>query len=128
MIKKSRITRKACLQNYAVELIMGATFIILLILYKKPIGLLEGLPIGLGGGGLFYSFFRKRDLDERDHSLFYKVNHFTLAATIAGIVVVKLMQDIPGISEFINACWAQMIISVYFFFHGVFGLILFLKK
>ena len=124
----NRMTRKSCLQNYAVELIMGAIFIFLLILYKKPIGLLEGLPIGLGGGGLFYSFFKKRDLDERDHSLFYKVNHFTLAATIAGIVVVKLCNDVSGLADFINISWAQMIISVYFFFHGLFGLIMFLRK
>ncbi len=128
MKKNNTITRKNCLQNYTVELIMGAVFIALLIAYKKPFGLLEGLPIGLGGGGLFYSFFRKKDLDERDLSLFYKVNHFTLAATIVGIVIVKLCNDISGLSDFINISWAQMIISVYFFFHGLFGLILFLRK
>ncbi len=128
MKKSNRITRKSRLQNYLVELIMGAAFITLLILYKKPIGLLEGLPIGMGGGALFYSFFKRKDLDERDHSLFYRVNHFTLAATIAGIVVVKLCNDVPGLADFINASWAQMIISVYFFFHGLFGLIMFLRK
>ena len=128
MKKSNRITRKSCLQNYVAELIMGATFITLLILYKKPVGLLESLPIGLGGGTLFYSFFKKSDLDERDHSLFYRVNHFTLAATIAGIVVVKLCNDVPGLTDFINVSWAQMVISVYFFFHGLFGLILFLRK
>ena len=128
MKKAIRMTRKSCLQNYAVELIMGAAFIILLIISKKPVGLLEGLPIGMGGGTLFYGFFKRKDLDERDHSLFYKVNHFTLAATIAGIVVVKLCNDVPGLADFIDVSWAQMIISVYFFFHGVFGLILFLKK
>ena len=128
MKRNNTITRKNCLQNYTVELIMGAVFIALLIVYKKPVGLLESLPIGMGGGGLFYSFFRRKDLDERDLSLFYKVNHFTLAATIVGIVIVKLCNDISGLSDFINISWAQMIISTYFFFHGLFGLILFLRK
>ena len=122
------ITRKACLQNYTVELLMGATFILFLIIYKKPVGLLVGMPIGMGGGTFIYNFLKKRKLDERDYSLFYRVNHFTLAAIIVGIVTIKLLNGIPGLADFINASWAQMIISVYFFFNGLFGLTLFLKK
>ncbi len=128
MKKVIRMTRKSCLQNYAVELIMGAAFIILLIIYKKPVGLLEGLPIGMGGGAFGYFFLKKHELDERDHLLYYKTNHLTLAAVVVGIVVVKLCNDVPGLADFINSSWAQMIISVYFFFHGLFGLLLFLKK
>ncbi|HHE37206.1 MAG TPA: hypothetical protein ENL20_01365 [Candidatus Cloacimonetes bacterium] len=123
-----KITRKLCIFDFIFEVIFGAIFIILIILMKEPTSLIEGLPIGMGGGAIVYYFLRKRNLDERDYYLYYKVNHFTLGAVILGIVAAKLMNDIPAVSEFIQVNWSQMIILVFFLFHGLFGLILFLKK
>jgi len=89
---------------------------------------IESLPIGMGGGSFVYYFIRKRNLDERDYYLFYKVNHLTLGAVVLGIVAARLLNDIPEAAKFIQMYWAQMMILVFFLFHGLFGLILFLKK
>ena len=128
MNKTNGITRKTCVLNFTFEIITGVIFILFLIINKKPVGMLEGLPIGMGGGAFIYNFLRKWDLDERDYSLYHKTNHLTLAAVVVGIIVVKLLNDVPGVTEFIDASWAQMIISVFFLFHGIFGLILFNRE
>ncbi|NQT65453.1 MAG: hypothetical protein HQ554_04680 [FCB group bacterium] len=128
MKEKKRPTRKNCIIDFITEIIFGIVFMILIIIYGKPVGLLEGLPIGMGGGMIIYYFFKKRKLDERDYYLYYKVNHFTLATVMGVVVVSRLMIDLSRFTEFINASWAQVIILSFFFFHGLFGLLLFLKK
>ncbi|MBC8183381.1 hypothetical protein H8E88_20000, partial [candidate division KSB1 bacterium] len=73
-----KITRKHCILDFTFEIIFGASFIILLLLMKTPTSTVEGLPLGLGGGSIVYYFIRRRNLDERDYYLYYKVNHLTL--------------------------------------------------
>ena len=128
MKKINQSTRKNCIIDFITEIIFGTVFMILIIIYGKPIGLLEGLPIGMGGGMIIYYFFRKRKLDERDYYLYYKVNHYTLATVMGAVVILRLVIDLPKFTEFINASWAQLIILSFFFFHGLYGLILFLRK
>ena len=125
-----KITRKTCIFDFITEIIYSTLFISLLIYFKKPFGIVNNLPILMGAGAVIYYFLRKRNLDERDYYLYYKVNHFTLCSVILGIVIIKfkLIYSISGISEFMEASWAQLVILVFFFFHGLFGLILFLKK
>ena len=128
MKEKNRFTRKNCIFDFIIEIIFGIVFLILIIIYGKPVGLLESLPIGMWCGMIFYYFFKKRKLDERDYYLYYKVNHFTLATVMGVVVISRLMIDLPEFTEFINASWAQVIILSFFFFHGLFGLLLFLRK
>ncbi|MDP8268496.1 MAG: hypothetical protein P9L97_07205 [Candidatus Tenebribacter davisii] len=123
-----KIGRKTCIFDFISEIVFGIVFVILIIIYGKPVGILEGLPLGMGGGMIIYYFFRKRKLDERDYYLYYKVNHFTLAAVMGAVVISRLMIDLPRFTEFVNASWAQLVILSFFFFHGLFGLILFLRK
>ena len=128
MKKINQPTRKKCIIDFITEFIFGIVFMILIIIYGRPIGLLESLPIGMGGGMIIYYFFRKRKLDERDYYLYYKVNHFTLATVMGAVVILRLVVDLPKFSDFINASWAQLIILSFFFFHGLYGLILFVRK
>jgi len=123
-----KIGRKTCIFDFISEIVFGIVFVILIIIYGKPVGILGGLPLGMGGGMIIYYFFRKRKLDERDYYLYYKVNHFTLAAVMGAVVISRLMIDLPRFTEFVNASWAQLVILSFFFFHGLFGLMLFLRK
>ena len=123
-----KTTRKKFIENFLIEMIFGTLFIALLIFYKKPVGIIEGMSIGTGSVLFLFSFLKRKELDERDYFLYYKVNHFTLASLILGIVLFRTLSYSLSLSVFVAATWAPMIMFIYFFFHGLFGLIFFLKK
>ncbi len=118
-----KINRKQCIYDFIVEIIFGTIFIISIIVQKTPFAISFDFPVILGLGAFIYYFIRKRDLDERDYYLYYRINHLTLGFMILTIGIPRIFNF-----QFFDQYWASFIMSAFFFFHGSVGLIYFIKK
>ena len=118
-----KINRKQCIYDFIFEIIFGAIFLISIFTQKSPFGITFDLPVFVGFATFIYYFIRKRDLDERDYYLYYRINHLTLGFMILTIGILRIF-----CLQFFDQYWASFIMSAFFFFHGSVGIIYFYKK
>ena len=55
--------------------------------------------------------------------MYYKINHFTLGLMILTIGILRIFYI-----QFLDQYWASFIMSAFFVFHGLIGMIYFIKK
>jgi len=66
------------------------------------------------------AFFGKRKMDEREYQLLYKVGCFTLFMVYAAMFFIYFL--LPSMN------WLLALACVFFFFHGLCGLVIFARE
>jgi len=98
--------------RFAVELIVGIIVFLSILLFGEKGGFSLALMVLL-------TFFGKKKLDEREYQLFYKVDHYTISFVILAMVIIFFL--LPSIN------WLLALVSVFLFFQGLCGLVIFAR-
>lgn len=96
--------------RFIAELIIGiVTFTVLLLLGDKGFAMFALIALLV--------IFRKKKMDEREYQLFYKTGHFTAFGVFLAMIFIYYF--LPSID------WLLALVSIFLFFHGLSGAIIF---
>ncbi|NPA36239.1 MAG: hypothetical protein GXO47_05265 [Chlorobi bacterium] len=109
-------------KRFILELITGIILLVAIIIFGQ-----KGV-IALILMALIPFFHRKKNIDERETQLFYKIGTITAVATLTVSVAVYQFSQIVINGQTLGDNWLFYVLSAFLISHGISGLIVFSKS